>query len=87
MFWRRSKIFKNCSTLFKAILKLIESKMKPNFKNINIKSSPKPKLSKAEWEKENKIDAGWLTPEQIPVKPVYTEADLENHDIQVAAAK
>jgi len=51
--------------------------MKPNFKNINIKSSPKPKLSKAEWEKENKIDAGWLTPEQIPVKPVYTEADLE----------
>ena len=52
--------------------------MKPNFKNINIKSSPKPKLSKAEWEKENKIDAGWLTPEQIPVKPVYTEADLES---------
>jgi len=52
--------------------------MKPNFKNINIKSSPKPKLSKAEWEKENKIDADWLTPEQIPVKPVYTEADLES---------
>jgi methylmalonyl-CoA mutase len=60
--------------------------MKPNFKNINIKSSPKPKLSKAEWEKENKIDAGWLTPEQIPVKPVYTEADLEKMEhLQYAA--
>jgi methylmalonyl-CoA mutase len=60
--------------------------MKPNFKNINIKSSPKPKLSKAEWEKENKVEAGWLTPEQIPVKPVYTEADLEKMEhLQYAA--
>jgi len=60
--------------------------MKPNFKNINIKSSPKPRLSKAEWEKENKVEAGWLTPEQIPVKPVYTIADLEKMEhLQYAA--
>ncbi len=52
--------------------------MKPNFKNINIKNSPKSHFSQAEWEKENQITKSWKTPEQIPVKPVYTEADLEN---------
>jgi methylmalonyl-CoA mutase len=51
--------------------------MKPNFKNINIKSSPKSGSKQADWEKENQISKSWKTPEQIPVKPVYTEADLE----------
>ncbi|MFP4469130.1 MAG: methylmalonyl-CoA mutase [Bacteroidales bacterium] len=51
--------------------------MKPNFKNINIKSSPVSGLNAREWEKENKIENHWTTPEQIPVKPVYTAADLE----------
>ena len=51
--------------------------MKPNFKNINIKSSPVSGLKAGEWEKENKIENHWTTPEQIPVKPVYTAADLE----------
>ena len=31
-----------------------------------------------EWEKENHIEENWLTPEQIPLKPVYTEEDLRN---------
>ncbi|MCP4139545.1 MAG: methylmalonyl-CoA mutase [Chloroflexi bacterium] len=52
--------------------------MKPNFKNINIKSFSKPKLSQADWERENQVSKSWNTPEQIPVKPVYTEADLKN---------
>ncbi len=43
--------------------------MKPDFSKINIKStvaSSKPKFP----------DSTWLTPEQIPVKPVYTADDL-----------
>ena len=51
--------------------------MKPNFKNINISRSPKTGLTSPEWEKENIRDARWETPEHISVKPVYTEADLE----------
>ena len=50
--------------------------MKPNFKNIELKSAPSNPLTPAEWEKENKIGFDWLTPEQITVKPVYTAADL-----------
>ncbi len=50
--------------------------MKPNFKNIELKSAPSNPLTPAEWEKENKIGFDWLTPEQISVKPVYTAADL-----------
>ena len=43
--------------------------MKPDFSKINIKNSANnsAKLEKAET---------WLTPEQIPVKPVYTSEDL-----------
>ncbi|MCF8366303.1 MAG: methylmalonyl-CoA mutase [Bacteroidales bacterium] len=52
--------------------------MKPNFKNIDIKSSPRSAFTADEWEKENKIENGWKTPEHIPVKSVYTKADLEN---------
>ena len=52
--------------------------MKPNFKNINIKSSPIPIRNAAEWEADHKISADWKTQEQISVKPVFTQADLEN---------
>lgn len=51
--------------------------MKPNFKNINIKSSQKGAKTAQEWEKENSIAKTWMTPEQIPVKPVFNKADLE----------
>ena len=50
--------------------------MKPNFKNINFQSSPKPSLSGKEWEKENHISSNWMTPERIPVKSVFTKDDL-----------
>ncbi|WP_299578851.1 methylmalonyl-CoA mutase [uncultured Sunxiuqinia sp.] len=50
--------------------------MKPNFKNINIKTAAaQPEAS--EWAAQNKIEKDWVTPEQIPVKPVYTKEDLE----------
>src|SRR5665648_1117953 len=50
--------------------------MRPNFKDINIKTvAPQPNT--AEWNAANKIEKNWITPEQIPVKPVYTKEDLE----------
>ncbi|MHA7112523.1 methylmalonyl-CoA mutase [Sunxiuqinia elliptica] len=50
--------------------------MKPNFKNINIKEAQAKADAKA-WAAQNKISKDWMTPEQIPVKPVYTKDDLE----------
>jgi methylmalonyl-CoA mutase len=50
--------------------------MKPNFKDINIKTATAGKDT-AKWIAENKIGKNWKTPEQIPVKPVYTKEDLE----------
>ncbi len=51
--------------------------MKPNFKNINISTDGFAAQNAAEWSKANGISADWLTPEHIPVKPVYTKNDLE----------
>ncbi len=50
---------------------------KPDFKNINIKSAGFESINANEWAEKNEIKADWLTPEQIPVKPVYTKEDLE----------
>ena len=50
--------------------------MKPNFKDINIKAATRQENT-AEWVAKNKIEKNWKTPEQIPVKPVYTREDLE----------
>ncbi len=50
--------------------------MKPNFKDINIKSAPQSGSVVDRMDKNN-IRKDWLTPEQIPVKPVYTKEDLE----------
>ncbi len=50
--------------------------MKPNFKNINIKASSEKKDT-SDWMAKNNIKKDWNTPEQIPVKPVYTKEDLE----------
>jgi len=50
--------------------------MKPNFKDINIKTAAQQENT-AEWVAKNKIEKNWVTPEQIPVKPVYTKEDLE----------
>jgi methylmalonyl-CoA mutase len=50
--------------------------MKPNFKNIDIKATTQQENT-ADWVAKNKIEKNWKTPEQIPVKPVYTKEDLE----------
>lgn len=49
--------------------------MKVDFKNININSVGFS--NPAAGEKSNGNATDWLTPEQIPVKPVYTQEDLE----------
>ncbi|WP_372755954.1 methylmalonyl-CoA mutase [Labilibaculum sp.] len=51
--------------------------MKPNFKDINIKSSQRAETTSQEWEKENGIEKSWMTPEQIPVKTAFNKEDLE----------
>ena len=50
--------------------------MRPNFKEIDFTSVPGDNLSFEDWEKKNGIEKSWITPEQIPVKPVYGENDL-----------
>lgn len=50
--------------------------MKPDFSKINIKSAEASRQAASEWEKQHNINKNWLTPEQIPVKPVYTKDDL-----------
>jgi methylmalonyl-CoA mutase len=50
--------------------------MRPNFKDINIKAAA-PQQDTAAWAAKNQIEKNWVTPEQIPVKPVYTKEDLE----------
>ncbi|RIH63367.1 methylmalonyl-CoA mutase [Mariniphaga sediminis] len=59
--------------------------MKPDFKNINIKTAF-PQKDTAEWVAKNNIEKNWLTPEQIPVKPVYTKEDLEGMEHLAYAA-
>ncbi|MDR2414638.1 MAG: methylmalonyl-CoA mutase [Odoribacteraceae bacterium] len=49
--------------------------MKPDFKKIVVPVTTTKNA--AEWEQENGIAKNWMTPELIPVKPVYTLADLE----------
>ena len=51
--------------------------MKPNFKNIDIKNAGFEAVNAAEWSAQNGTEANWITPELIPVKPVYTKDDLE----------
>ena len=59
--------------------------MKPNFKDINIKAAVSQPNTE-EWNANNKIEKNWITPEQIPVKPVYTKEDLEGMEhLQYAA--
>ncbi len=49
----------------------------PNFKNIDIKTILKQKSAENRIEK-NESKNRWITAEQIPVKPFYTKADIEN---------
>lgn len=52
--------------------------MKPNFKDIDIQSAGFYSTDVAGWAEKNEIKADWLTPEQIPVKQVYTKEDLQD---------
>ena len=51
--------------------------MKPNFKDINIKSGSCCKADGKAWATEKGIGKDWMTSEQIPVKRAYTAEDLE----------
>lgn len=49
--------------------------MRPDFKNIGL-TKELSSQSFSEWEREAGIKKDWMTPEQIPVKPVYGDTDL-----------
>ncbi len=51
--------------------------MRPNFKDVDFRTGSRPGQSFREWEKVTGIRKDWTTPEQIPVKPVYGQEDLE----------
>lgn len=51
--------------------------MRPSFKNVDYKVLQDNSTSYAEWEREHGITPDWLTPEQIPLKQVYGESDLQ----------
>ena len=51
--------------------------MKPNYKSIDITRNGFASTDAEQWVAEHHIEANWVTPEQIKVKPVYTAQDLE----------
>ena len=51
--------------------------MRPDLKNIELKNAIPPVMSFKEWEKKSRTRKNWMTPEQILLKPVYGEPDLE----------
>jgi methylmalonyl-CoA mutase len=59
--------------------------MRPDFSKIDFRKGYKPKDSLL-WEAEHGIRRDWLTPEQIPVKPVYTADDLKGMEHLAYAA-
>lgn len=50
--------------------------MRPNFSNIDFKAQPKD--SSERWGELSDREKDWITPEQIPVKSIYTPKDLED---------
>ena len=51
--------------------------MRPNFRNIDIKSAGFVATDATAWAKSNGITADWKTPEHIQVKSIYTKEDLD----------
>ncbi|MCT4589957.1 MAG: methylmalonyl-CoA mutase [Carboxylicivirga sp.] len=51
--------------------------MRPKFNNIDFKTKPCGKTDTKAWEQKHGVKKDWVTPEQIPVKPVYSKDDLE----------
>jgi methylmalonyl-CoA mutase len=65
---------------------IFENCMKPNFKDIELNLKSKS-VSQKEWEEKFKSETGksvedfiWETMEKIPVKPLYTNDDIQNLD-------
>ncbi len=52
--------------------------MRPSFKDVDFKAGPGGSETFEQWEKKTGIQKTWMTPEQIPVKPVYGDIDLQN---------
>jgi len=52
--------------------------MRPDFKKVELKLKTDKTMSFSEWEEKEGIDKSWMTPEQIPVKPVYGDTDLQH---------
>ncbi|MBE0647362.1 MAG: methylmalonyl-CoA mutase [Bacteroidales bacterium] len=52
--------------------------MRPSFKDIDYKTRQETLTSYAEWEKDHGITPEWHTAEQIPLKHIYGESDLEH---------
>ena len=52
--------------------------MRPNFKDVDLKNGSVNGVTFREWEKLAGIKKSWMTPEQIPVKPVYGPDDLDD---------
>ncbi len=50
--------------------------MRPDFSKVDFRSVESSRQSFADWEKENRIEKNWKTPEQIDVKPAYGAKDL-----------
>jgi methylmalonyl-CoA mutase len=50
--------------------------MRPDFKKIDLKGIPARSRVIADWEKQNRIEKGWITAEQIALKQVYNKEDL-----------
>lgn len=49
--------------------------MRPDFKKVELKQRIS-NFKFPQWEKNEIIEKNWITPEQIPLKPVYQESDL-----------
>ena len=60
--------------------------MRPDFRKTDIQSTKGNESSFREWEKKEGNEKNWITAEQIPVKAVYGDEDLENMEHLAYAA-
>ena len=52
--------------------------VRPSFNDIQFRRAAVNALNFSEWEQKHQTGANWMTPEQIPLKPVYGETDLRD---------
>ena len=51
--------------------------MRPKFIYSDLKTLPFTDKDINEWNRDNNVQKGWITPEKIPIKSVYTKQDLD----------